>query len=345
MARYLFALSGGVDSSTAAAHTLASNDSIVGDAVTLGLWGGERESNSCSTADSSAAKSVADNLGVSHTYIDWTDDFNTDVIGEFVEYAKQGKTTNPCITCNKTFKADRMFAWAAANGYDRVVTGHYARVVITPDGPRIGRAIDSHKDQSYVLCAFEPHQIEMMVLPLGEFTKPQVRELAREHGLDVADKPESMGLCFSPRKVLATAALGNVAIVDSTTQRSIGEVPVGLAAVGQRKGLGVSGNAEAKYVVDIRPDAVVMGSRNEMFDDKTRIVNWHWVGGSPPSTGSLAFQTSAHGASEAGRFIDDAVIWDSPHLRVAPGQIVVAYATYDIGGESVDVVAGWGEAN
>lgn len=345
--KIIFALSGGVDSSTAAALLLHENPALRDNAagVTLGLWGGERESNSCSTADSSAASQVAAQLGVPHEYIDWTQDFNNAVIGEFVSHAKKGRTANPCISCNKTFKAERLFNWAAANGYDTVVTGHYARVVKTPDGPRIARAVDVNKDQSYVLCAFEPHHIRKMRLPLGELTKDEVRDHAHSFGLDVADKPESMGLCFSPKKVLASAALGNVTIVDSTTGHNLGEVPVGIAAVGQRKGLGISGNTEAKYVTEIRSDAVVVGPKSELGDEKTQVVNWRWVGGVPPRVHSLTFQTSAHGAPAPGTFIDDAVIWDTTHRRVAPGQIVVAYANYGQESNNVDVVVGWGEAS
>ena len=341
--RTLFALSGGVDSSTAAALALADGcDDAVG--VTLGLWGGERESNSCSTADSTAAATVAAQLGVPHEYLDWTADFDATVVDGFVEQAKRGRTANPCITCNKTFKADRMFAWAETNGFDRVVTGHYARVVHTVDGPRVGRAVDVAKDQSYVLCGFTPAQLARLHLPLGHLTKTQVREHARRFGLDVADKAESMGLCFSPRKVLATAALGNVAVVDSATRQPVGEIPVGVAAVGQRKGLGVNGNAAPRYVIDIRPDAVVVGGRDELAVDTTPVANWTWVG-DVENADNVTFQTSAHGTALPGWFVGDTVIWDAPHTRVAPGQIVAAYATYHVDEEPIDCVVGWGEAN
>jgi tRNA-uridine 2-sulfurtransferase len=338
----LVALSGGVDSSTAAALVLADGPTEA-TGVTLGLWGGERESNSCSTADATAARHVATQLGIGHEYLDWTSDFDAEVVGGFVDYAKAGKTANPCISCNKTFKADRLFAWAEASGFDCVVTGHYARVVATVDGPRVARAVDVDKDQSYVLCGFRPDQIARMRLPLGALTKSQVREYAHQFGLDVADKAESMGLCFSPKKVLAAASLGSVAVVDSRNEQPVGEVPVGLASVGQRKGLGVNGQATAKYVIDIRADAVVIGTKEELRRDRTPITNWSWVGSEPDA--ALLFQTSAHGAALPGRFVDGAVVWDTPHVRVAPGQIVVAYTNYVVDGEKMECVVGWGEAN
>lgn len=346
--RTLAALSGGVDSSVAAALVASQGSEI--DGITLGLWGGERESNSCSTADSSAANRVAKDLGIDHVVLDWTDDFNVEVVGGFVDGAASGLTKNPCITCNKTFKAERLFAWAEVNGYQRIVTGHYAQVVDTPWGKRIARGVDTHKDQSYVLCGFEPEQIDRLVLPLGAFTKAEVRNLARKFALNTADKNDSMGLCFSPRKVLATAALGNVAIVDGPSNKELSEIPVGVAAVGQRKGLGVSGFESARYVVDIHADKVVLGREQDLLRQRTMVDGWRWVGGTAPTVDGqmveLRFQSSAHGQPVAGALSDtlDLIDWEHPVKKIAPGQVIVAYANCATDGVDSDVVVGWGEA-
>lgn len=343
------ALSGGVDSSVAAHLVLSGGDTERVTGVTLGLWGGERESNSCSTADTSAAQMVAEHLGIPHKGIDWTEQFNTEVVEDFIAAASVGVTKNPCITCNKVFKAEKLFAWARHNGYDRVVTGHYARVVPTVWGKRIGRGVDASKDQSYVLCGFEPEHINMLSLPLGALTKNEVRNLAENVGLFTADKKDSMGLCFSPRKVLATAALGDVTIVDAATSNTVGFVPVGVAAVGQRRGLGVSGATEPKYVVEITSDAVVVGGKAALLTDSTPLAFWRWVGGTPPFGSRLRFQTTAHGTPRKGALDDSGdvpvVRWKDAESKVTPGQVVVAYASVPHEGEAVEVVVGWGEAN
>lgn len=346
--RVAAALSGGVDSSVAAALFVTKGVSV--DGVTLGLWGGERESNSCSTADSSAASEVASQLNINHIFVDWTDDFNREVVDDFVAGAATGLAKNPCITCNKTFKAERLFSWADMNNYDRVVTGHYAQIVDTPWGKRIGRGIDSSKDQSYVLCGFEPTQIDRLVLPLGSLTKEEVRELAKNFNLGTAEKRDSMGLCFSPRKVLETAALGMVTVVDGPSGTAVGEVPVGLAVVGQRKGLGASGFESPRYVVDVHADKVVLGRDTDLMRPRTPVVNWRWVGGHPPvvdgTNVALTFQSSAHGKSYSGILSNsvDCIEWDTPVRKITPGQIVVAYASVTSDGGSNECVVGWGEA-
>ncbi len=355
MEKVIVALSGGVDSSVAAHLALEQNE-IASDnstydvsSVTLGLWGGERESNSCSTADSSEAERVASHLGISHTFLDWSEQFNTQVVDDFVDNARLGITKNPCISCNKVFKAEKLFAWATTNGYSKVVTGHYARVIQTPWGRRVGRAVSIEKDQSYVLCGFEPEHIDMLELPLGEMPKSEVRATAENLGLFTANKPDSMGLCFSPRKVLATAALGDIKVVDPTQNKTFGEVPVGLTAVGQRRGLGVPGGGIPLYVVDITATEVVVGEANMLDRTETPVKFWRWVGGVNPGKDTvLRFQTAAHGSVAQGTFEENNngcyVKWDATHRKVTPGQTVVAYATVDHNGEPIEVVVGYGQA-
>lgn len=336
----VLALSGGVDSSVAGALALKNHPELESVGVTLGLWGGERHGNSCSTADATAATEVAKRLGVTHEYLDWTDEFERLVVGKFTEYAKRGGAANPCIDCNKTFKAERLFAWATARGAEKVVTGHYARVVDTPWGLRVGRGRQVEKDQSYVLCGFEPEHLEKLELPVGELPKDQTRKIAAELELGTAEKRDSMGLCFSPQKVLQKEGMPMLTVRDERGV-VVGSVQAGQVVLGQRK-LGIGGFSEPRYVTDISENGVTVGARDSLLCERTPVKGWRWVGG--VAVTGLQFQVAAHGAAHGGELRDGSVWWEEPQGKVTPGQVVVGYKTICVGGEEVDVVVGYGEA-
>jgi len=195
----LVAMSGGVDSSVAAALLRDAGHDVTG--VTLRLWGGESDSGCCSVGDVEDARRVAAQLDVPHYVFDYADEFEADVVAPYVAAYDRGVTPNPCVDCNRHFKFGRLLARAKVLGFDALATGHHARIVPDPDGrPRLARARDHAKDQSYVLVGLGADDLGHLAFPVGELTKAEVRERATALGLRTADKPESMDVCFVARR-------------------------------------------------------------------------------------------------------------------------------------------------
>lgn len=335
----LCALSGGVDSSVAAASVVGDGTHASG--VTLLLWGGERSTKSCSTADAVAARAAADRLGIDLHVVDWTEQFDRVVVGPFVSAARRGKTMNPCLACNRSFKLDGLVAWADDHGFECIATGHYARVADGPDGPVLARAIDAGKDQTYVLWEATPDQLARYRFPLGALTKDEVRARADELGLPAAHAAESQDLCFSRADVLeAAGGVRRVPVVDGADGPVVGDAPVELVTVGQRRGLDVA-LGERRYVTDISDTRVVLGRAEDLATETVALdgVRLHAPTLYEHAEG-LQTRCSAHGPlADATVDIDDTsptanVRWHRPQRRVAPGQAVVVY---DLAGH---VVAG-----
>ncbi|HIM66742.1 MAG TPA: tRNA 2-thiouridine(34) synthase MnmA, partial [Acidimicrobiia bacterium] len=172
--RVMVAMSGGVDSSVAAAMMIDAGHEVVG--VTLRLWGGESDSGCCAVSDVDDARRVADALGIDHHVFNLGDDFDRHVVAPYVADHAAGRTPNPCIECNRHIKFDRLLHRARSLGFERLVTGHHARVVERADGTRrIARAADHKKDQSYVLHMLDQDRLAGLELPVGDLTKDQVR--------------------------------------------------------------------------------------------------------------------------------------------------------------------------
>ena len=341
----MVAMSGGVDSSVAAALLMDAGHEVIG--VTMKLWGGPSDTGCCAVSDVDDARRVADRLGIEHHVFNFGEDFERDVIEPYVADHAAGRTPNPCIECNRHLKFDRLVRRADALGFDMIATGHHARVVSTPAGPRLGRGVDVAKDQSYVLYVIEESVLARMLLPVGELTKADVRRLAMDLDLRTAQKPESQDVCFITNEHGRAAFLGQriplkpAAVVDRSGEQ-VGQVDsVEMVTIGQRKGLGLAGGTNPKYVVDV--DVTAEGDRRVMIGEKadlvapvTELESWRWVG--EPVDGPLRFQCSAHGRVESGRIEDGRrVVWDEPHRRIAAGQSVVGY-------DADDVVVGGGIA-
>src|SRR5262245_31576474 len=193
--KVLCAMSGGVDSSVAAALLREDGHEVVG--VTMKLWGGESDTGCCSVSDVDDARRVAQQLGIVHHTWTFTDDFEQRVVEPYVEAHRVGRTPNPCIECNRHLKFDRLLERALAVGFDAVATGHHARLVERPDGTRrLARGADAAKDQSYVLYVLGQHQLARTLLPVGDLTKDEVRAEADRLGLRTATKPDSQDVCF-----------------------------------------------------------------------------------------------------------------------------------------------------
>jgi tRNA-specific 2-thiouridylase len=335
----LVAMSGGVDSSVAAALLQQEGHAVTG--VTMKLWGGESDTGCCSISDTQDARRVADRLGIDHHTFNFGDDFDRHVVAPYVAAHEAGRTPNPCIECNRHIKFDRLLERATALGFDALATGHHARVVATPSGShRIARGADRAKDQSYVLYMLGQRTLSRLLLPVGEFSKDRVRALAAELDLRVATKPDSQDVCFITRSEGRAAFLGRRItptpglLVDRSHQK-MGEVDaVELVTVGQRKGLGIGGQGEPLYAVDVDlPGATVtVGPREDLDTASQALVDLVWVDGDQHVDGHLDVQISAHGSARSGSVVDGVLHWGESSRRVAPGQSVVFYIDDEVVG-------------
>lgn len=332
--RVLVAMSGGVDSSVAAALIQESGHDVVG--VTLRLWGGESDSGCCSVSDVDDARRVADSLGIDHHVFNMGEDFDRHVVEPYVADHAAGRTPNPCIECNRHIKFDRLMRRARSLGFDRLATGHHARVVDMADGSRrIARASDPAKDQSYVLHMLDQDVLARLDLPVGEMSKDEVRARAAGLGLRTADKPDSQDVCFITSASRGDAGrreflgrripLTSGRVVDGSGAE-VGRVEaVEMVTLGQRRGMELAGGDGPRYAtaVDTATATVTVGSAADLLVDVTPVDRVVWADG--PVDGSVLVQTSAHGEPVAAVLVSGAVHWEAPYRRVAPGQSVVFY--------------------
>jgi tRNA-specific 2-thiouridylase len=276
--RVLVAMSGGVDSSVAAALLCEQGYDVVGVALRLAPDGApntaKRRGTCCSHDDFEDARRVSERLGFPFYVVDLRADFGARVIGNFVSEYLAGRTPNPCVMCNREIKFDRLWSRARALDADFVATGHYARISRDGSGRyHLLRATDSSKDQSYFLFTLGQAELSRTLFPLGAMTKTEVRARARALGLANADKPESQEICFVPdgdyarfvERLAPEGSLREGHITDSEGKILADHAGIHRFTVGQRRGLGIAA-AEPLYVREIRHDSgeVVVGSRAEL---------------------------------------------------------------------------------
>ncbi len=343
MSRMLVAMSGGVDSSVAAALAVEAGHDVTG--VTLKLWGGESDSGCCSVSDVEDARRVAHQLGIDHHVFNFGEEFNDHVVDPFVDGWASGATPNPCVECNRHIKFDLLLRRADLLGFETIATGHHASLVEVDGERRLARGADAAKDQSYVLHMLDAHQRGRLELPVGHMVKDEVRAEAARLGLGTASKPDSQDVCFihsdgGKAKFLGDRIPLRAGRVVDTDGAELGTVDnIQLVTIGQRKGLDLSGGASRRYVVDtdLTTDTVTVGPREALLRGSQAVAAWHWVV-DPDGVGTdLSAQISAHGSPRAVAAIDEtSVRWATPEPRVAPGQAVVAY--------DGDTVVGWGSA-
>jgi tRNA-specific 2-thiouridylase len=326
----LVAMSGGVDSSVAAALLLEQGYHVTG--ITLKLWGGESDSGCCSVSDVEDARRVAAQLGVPHYVFNFTDEFDAAVVDPYVGAYAVGTTPNPCVECNRSIKFGRLFERSAALGFDSFATGHHARVEPSNGGTvRLLRGADRAKDQSYVLYMLGQRELARTLLPVGTLTKSQVREHAARLGLRTAAKPESMDVCFIARgsraRFLEARVGARPGVVVDTAGAVVGRHRgVTAFTVGQRRGVGVAAR-ERRYVVDIdaATATVTLGTRGDLLRWSVRVRNATFVDRAPDATERVHAQVRAHGEPLDATFDGDTVHFGSPQPRVAPGQVVALY--------------------
>jgi tRNA-specific 2-thiouridylase len=328
-ARVLVAMSGGVDSSVAAAMLLAQGHDVTG--VTLKLWGGDSDSGCCSVADVEDARRVAAQLGIPHYVFNFGDDFDVQVVDPYVEAYASGCTPNPCVECNRSIKFGRLLERAHALGYDFVATGHHARVDRVDGRWRLRRGVDGAKDQSYVLYMLTGAELAHTLLPVGEMTKQEVRERARRLDLRTAAKPESMDVCFITRggreRFLESRLGPRPGVVVDTRGATVGaHRGVASFTVGQRRGIGVAVGTR-RYVVDVDAASatVTIGERVDLLRNEIALRDLSFVDAPPSPADDVHAQTRAHGEPISARLGGDTVSFATPQPRVAPGQVVALY--------------------
>jgi tRNA-uridine 2-sulfurtransferase len=339
--RVLVAMSGGVDSSVAAALLVEQGHEVVG--ATLKLWGGPSDSGCCSVADVEDARRVAQQLGITHHVFNLTEEFDRLVVAPYVGEHARGRTPNPCIECNRSIKFDRLLQRADRLGFHRLATGHHARVDGAPATWQLRRGADPAKDQSYVLSMLGQDALARVVFPVGDMTKDEVRAHARRLGLRTAGKPDSQDVCFigsaeGREGFLSGRVQLHAAEVVDGAGRPAGSVDaVELVTVGQRRGMGHGTDGKRRYVthVDVAARRVVVGSAAEVLRSSVLLAgpSLTWVD-QPLAAGARAVaQVSAHGRPvpctvllQPGRA---EVLFDDPQRPVAPGQTVALYDARD----------------
>ena len=335
-------MSGGVDSSVAAALLVEQGYDVIG--IMLKLWSdGDAErgraNRCCTPADTDAARSIAQQLGIPFYLINIADSFKSIVVDYFIREYAAGRTPNPCLECNRHVRFELLLSKALGLGAQYLATGHYARVRQVDGQYQLLRGVDPKKDQAYVLSVLGQRELSHAMWPLGEMTKPQVRELAAQFRLPVVDKAESQDLCFLANgdyrdflKRHAPEGTIRPGPIRDTAGKVLGQHQgLPFYTIGQRKGIGLAA-AEAWYVIalDAAENAVIVGTANELGRRECTARKMHYVSGKVPGEPFRAMAKIRYKAREAAVTVYPdgqavRVVFDDPQRDITPGQGLVLF--------------------
>ena len=334
-------MSGGVDSSVAAALLLEQGFDVIG--VTMRLWTVEGDSGPrsqrrcCSVEDTDDARNACDQLGIRHYVLNYEEPFGVEVVDYFVREYSLGRTPNPCLACNQYIKFAPLLKQALALDAKFLATGHYVRLRRGEDGFQLWQAVDTSKDQSYVLYTLGQQELSHTLFPLGDYPKSEVRRLARDFGLSNSDKPDSVDICFVQdgdyRDFVGERVKASEGdIVDSSGNLLGHHGGVINYTVGQRRGLPARGGSQPLYVIglDAETSTVVVGDKEELMVDRVIIEAVSFVSGQPPD-GEVELEAKIrYGSSPApARFLGSGseaeVKFSDSQRGASPGQAIVFY--------------------
>ena len=332
-ARIVVAMSGGVDSSVVAALAARTGAEVIG--VTLQLYDhGEavkRSGSCCAGQDIYDAKTVCDRLGIAHYVLDYESRFRSGVIDRFADEYAAGRTPVPCSLCNQGVKFVDLIAFARELGADCLATGHYVRRVEREGRVELWKGRDPARDQSYFLYGTTPDQLDYLRFPLGDLPKSEVRRLAGEAGLVVADKPDSQDICFVPDGDYAslvkklrpeTAAPGEIVDLGGNVLGS--HEGVVHFTIGQRRGIEIGGQPEPLYVVKIEPETqrLIVGPRRALAVGAATVEGVNWLA---EDQGQVKAKVRSLAKPVAASWDGQRLEFATPEYGVAPGQSAVFY--------------------
>lgn len=344
--RVAIAMSGGVDSSVAAALLKEQGYDVLG--IMMRLWA-EEENRCCTPQAVEDARQVASQLDIPFHVVDYQDEFRTCVVDYFIEEYSRGRTPNPCLACNRHIRFGMLLRHVRQLGASHLATGHYAQVGHRGDEYQLRMGVDGHKDQSYVLYRLGQEELGQVLFPVGAYTKPQVRAMAHQQRLPVASRDESMELCFVTdddyRRFLrerAPDAIRPGPILD-TQGREIGQHQgLPFYTVGQRKGMGIAAS-QALYVIRLEPqrNALIVGPVQELGRTELIAESVHYVSGRPPK-GPVRVQAKIRYKARLAEAIWSPADGDRAHVQftdplrdITPGQAVVAYQGDEVVGGGI----------
>ena len=338
----LIAMSGGVDSSVAAALMLKKGFDCMGCTMRLyenDMIGEDLFGTCCSLKDTQDARAVCEKLGIEYNIYHYEAEFTKNVIEPFVCSYERGETPNPCIRCNKYLKFDILYEKAKALGYDNIVTGHYARIKERDGHFYLLKAVDPGKDQSYVLYDLTEEQLSHTYFPLGEMTKDETREIAAGYGFVNKDKKDSQDICFVPDGDYA-AMIKRYRKKDYPKgdfvdlQGNVLGTHEGIInyTIGQRRGLGIPADRRL-YVkrLDTENNRVILADDEDLFDKEVMVREFNWITGNAPSEpirchAKIRYRHKEQPAT-ATIFADGKakIVFDEPQRAITPGQSAVLY--------------------